>query len=141
MKSIVASLVPRPSPAPVFDRFKRSKTGALQAIKNWSQGRPGNEARLLQPLRFQNYDVWSLLWWPRSALPRSIRIALAGPQLYRILSALCPHYSRSPSAPFPQHLRKHCFFLVINIPCLHLLLFKVYPSPLTNFVSVWLQVN
>ena len=70
-----ASLVPRPSPAPVFDRLqyaktvfaycKRSKTGAgeglgmrlgsghqvtgfciLQAIKYWSRGRPGNEARL-----------------------------------------------------------------------------------------------
>ena len=34
----VGSLVPRPSPAPVFD--------GLQAIKNWSRRRPGNEARL-----------------------------------------------------------------------------------------------
>ena len=31
------TLIPRSSLAPVFD--------VLQAIKNWSQGRPGNEAR------------------------------------------------------------------------------------------------
>ena len=37
------SLVPRPSPAPVFDRLQYAKTE--QAIKNWSRGRPGNEAR------------------------------------------------------------------------------------------------
>ena len=52
--SNLASLVPRPSPAPVFDRLqyaycKQSKTGAregiLQTIKNWSRGRPGNEAK------------------------------------------------------------------------------------------------
>ena len=35
-----ASLVPRPSPAPVFDR----RFCILQAIKNWSRRRPGNEA-------------------------------------------------------------------------------------------------
>ena len=34
--AIPSSLVPRPSPPPVFDR--------LQAIKNWRWGRPGNEA-------------------------------------------------------------------------------------------------
>ena len=34
------SLVPRPSPAPVFDRLQYAKT----EIKNWSRGRPGNEA-------------------------------------------------------------------------------------------------
>ena len=31
--------------------------------------------------------------------------SVAGPPVFRILSALCPHYSRSLSAPFPQHLR------------------------------------
>ena len=31
--------------------------------------------------------------------------SVAETQLFRILSALCPHYSRSLSAPFPQHLR------------------------------------
>ena len=42
------SLVPRPSPAPVFDRLQYAKTELsfciLQAIKNRSRGRPGNEA-------------------------------------------------------------------------------------------------
>ena len=32
------SLVPRPSPDPVFDRLQHPK---LQANKNWSRGRPG----------------------------------------------------------------------------------------------------
>ena len=36
-------LVPRPSPAPVFDRLQYAKT---EAIKNWSRGRPGNEAKM-----------------------------------------------------------------------------------------------
>ena len=45
------SLVPRPSPTPVFDRLqaicKRSKTGAgeghsMQVSKNWNPERPGN---------------------------------------------------------------------------------------------------
>ena len=31
--------------------------------------------------------------------------SVAETQLFRILSALCPHYFRSLSAPFPQHLR------------------------------------
>ena len=36
------NLVPRPSPAPVFDRLQYFCI--LQAIKNWSRGRPENEA-------------------------------------------------------------------------------------------------
>ena len=32
----IHSLVPRPSPAPVFDRLQYAKK--LQAIKNWSRG-------------------------------------------------------------------------------------------------------
>ena len=38
------SLVPRPSPAPVFDRLQWLSFCILQAIKNRSRGRPGNEA-------------------------------------------------------------------------------------------------
>ena len=37
------SLVPRPSPAPVFDCLQYAWR-VLQAIKNWSQGRPENES-------------------------------------------------------------------------------------------------
>ena len=48
------SLVPRPSVALVFDRLQYAKTGThwlsfciLQAIKNHSHGRPGNEASMV----------------------------------------------------------------------------------------------
>ena len=45
---VLVSLVPRPSPAPVFDRLQYAKNGGRRvAIKNWSQGRPGNEAKSL----------------------------------------------------------------------------------------------
>ena len=37
------SLVPRPSPAPVFDRLHTASDQKLQAIKNWSRGRPAWE--------------------------------------------------------------------------------------------------
>ena len=50
---VTPSLVPRPSPAPDFGRLQYGRNRApfwlhfciLQAIKNWSQGRPGNEAK------------------------------------------------------------------------------------------------
>ena len=38
----IRSFVPRPSLAPVFDRLQ--DTAILQAIRNWSWRRPGNEA-------------------------------------------------------------------------------------------------
>ena len=38
----IRSFVPRPSPAPVFDRLQ--DTAILQVIKNWRWRRPGNEA-------------------------------------------------------------------------------------------------
>ena len=53
----MCSLVPRPSPAPVFDRlqYTASDQKLLQAIKNWSRGRPGNEANNVNvPITVQN---------------------------------------------------------------------------------------
>ena len=45
---VLVSLVPRPSLAPVFDRLQYAKNGRRRvAIKNWSRGRPGNEAKSL----------------------------------------------------------------------------------------------
>ena len=42
----VCSLIPRPSPAPVFDCLQYAKVDqkVLQAIKSWRQEWPGNEA-------------------------------------------------------------------------------------------------
>ena len=52
------SLVPRSSPAPVFDCFS-----ILQVIKTWSRGRPGNEARLCVGGRVDFAMFISLTCW------------------------------------------------------------------------------
>ena len=62
------SLVPRPSLAPVFDRLQYAKT-VLQAIKNWSRGRPGNEARVNMLL---TYIVSSQRYILNSCLKRKL---------------------------------------------------------------------
>ena len=65
--------------------------------QNWSRERPGNEAMELQR---------RVLAGPYGGpVVHSDVASVAETQLFRILSALCPHYSRSLSAPFPQHLR------------------------------------
>ena len=57
--SLAYSLVPRPSPAPVFDRLQYEAPflhTASKAIKNWSRRRPGNEDTLAHTYMTMNHN-------------------------------------------------------------------------------------
>ena len=74
---------------------------------SYTTGEPGNEAAPVQ----QGSPGTRLLLYNRARERyggpgvHSDVASAAGPPMFRIVSALCPHYSRSHSAPFPQHLR------------------------------------
>ena len=57
--SAVNSLVPRPSPPPVFDRLHYCKN-VRWAIKNWKGGRPGNEANSYY---FRSFYLTAISFW------------------------------------------------------------------------------
>ena len=45
----LVSIIPRPSHCPICDRLQYALCSLLQAIKNWTVGRPGNEASQTLP--------------------------------------------------------------------------------------------
>ena len=84
------SLVPRPSPAPVFDRIYPIMWAGHKAIKNWSRGRPGNEAKQAskQPSKHTHARA--------QCSPASVGLAQARPnQLVRFPTTVPCHNTRT----------------------------------------------
>ena len=90
------SLVPRPFPAPVFDCLQYDQQ--LQVIKNWSRGRPGNEARITHHMKYfpHRHDTersWVIV--PTPSPSPQLKRPYENPAaqiVYRIYSLICPRF-------------------------------------------------
>ena len=70
-QTTTSSFVRNPYSAPVFDRLQYAKTYTLQAIKTWSQGRFGKEAKQLFFIIVTLYTA-QVDWLPNASISQNV---------------------------------------------------------------------